>query len=175
MRLTVPTLVLGTLLLSTACGSTVSGTAGDNRPEIAASQTTPPTGTVTEAVEVVTYRSPTCGCCKGWVAHMEQQGFRVQDNVVEDMEAIKAQHQVPADLASCHTAIVGDYVIEGHVPASDVRQLLADRPDVLGITAPGMPIGSPGMESGNIREPYTVFTFDSAGNSSPFSQHNQPN
>ncbi len=125
-----------------------------------------------EARQIIAYRSPTCGCCGEWVKHMQAQGFQVQDNIVEDIEGVKREHNVPDDLASCHTAIASGYVIEGHIPAVDVQRLLAAKPDVVGIAVPGMPIGSPGMESGNIKEPYTVFSFDQAGQTTAFAEHN---
>lgn len=103
---------------------------------------------------------------------MQAQGFEVQDNIVEDMEGVKREHNVPNDLASCHTAIANGYVIEGHIPAADVKRLLTEKPDVAGIAVPGMPIGSPGMESGDVKEPYTVFTFDQAGQTTAFAEHN---
>lgn len=124
-----------------------------------------------EARQVVSFRSPTCGCCLGWVEHMRTQGFQVEDNVVEDIEAVKREHNIPTDLASCHTAIVNGYVVEGHIPAADVSRLLIEKPDVVGIAVPGMPIGSPGMESGDIRQPYAVYTFTEDGSIEIFQEH----
>jgi hypothetical protein len=124
-----------------------------------------------EALQVVSFRSPTCGCCAGWVEHMRNQGFQVEDNVVEDMEAIKREHNIPTDLASCHTAIVNGYIVEGHIPAADVQRLLTEQPDVAGIAVPGMPIGSPGMESGDMRQPYAVYTFTEDGAVEVFQEH----
>ena len=125
-----------------------------------------------EARQITAYRSPTCGCCGEWVKHMQAQGFQVQDNIVEDMGGVKREHNVPEDLASCHTAIANGYVIEGHIPAADVKRLLTEKPDVVGIAVPGMPIGSPGMESGNVKDPYTVFTYNQAGQTTVFVEHN---
>lgn len=134
-----------------------------------------PGTTVAEPVamtsEITVFRSPTCGCCGQWIEHMEAAGFTVTDNVTEDMTAIKAQYGVPADLASCHTTIAAGYVIEGHVPAADVQRLLAEKPEVAGIAVPGMPIGSPGMESGDRVEPYTVFSFTESGETAAFAEH----
>lgn len=124
-----------------------------------------------EALQVTAFRSPTCGCCGAWIKHMQAQGFQVKDNLVEDMEAVKREHNVPEDLAACHTAIVNGYVVEGHIPAADVKRLLTEKPEVLGIAVPGMPIGSPGMESETVKEPYTVFTFDQAGQTATFQDH----
>jgi hypothetical protein len=123
------------------------------------------------ALQVTSYRSPTCGCCGNWVEHMREAGFQVDDQVTEDMEAVKQELGVPTELASCHTAVVNGYVIEGHIPAKDVQLLLAEQPDVEGIAVPGMPIGSPGMESGNIVQPYTVYTFTEVGEAGVFQEH----
>ena len=126
---------------------------------------------VAMASELTVFRSPTCGCCGKWIEHAEAAGFQVKDEVTEDMEAIKAQYGVPQALKSCHTTVVGNYVIEGHVPAEDVKKLLMEKPDVAGIAVPGMPIGSPGMESGDYVEPYTVFSFTESGETAAFSDH----
>ena len=112
-----------------------------------------------KALQITSYRSPTCGCCAGWVEHLKQQGFTVKDNVTEDLESIKTENNVPQNLMACHTAVINGYVVEGHIPATDIKRLLREQPDVAGIAVPGMPIGSPGMEAGNRKEPYTVFTF----------------
>lgn len=123
------------------------------------------------ANELTVYRSPTCGCCGKWIEHAEAAGFTVKDEVTEDMTAIKAKYGVPQNLTSCHTTVVGGYVIEGHVPTKDVQRLLALQPDIAGIAVPGMPIGSPGMESGDYIEPYTVFSFNEAGEAVAFAEH----
>jgi hypothetical protein len=102
---------------------------------------------------------------------MEAAGFTVKDNLTEDMTAIKEQYGVPANLASCHTTVVDGYVVEGHIPAEDVQRLLAEKPDIAGIAVPGMPIGSPGMESGDYVEPYTVFSFTESGETAAFAEH----
>ena len=91
---------------------------------------------------------------------MRDAGFQVNDQITEDMTAVKEQYGVPDNLKSCHTTIVDGYVVEGHIPAEDVARLLTEKPDIAGIAVPGMPIGSPGMESGNYVEPYTVFAFE---------------
>lgn len=111
-----------------------------------------------EMVQV--YKSASCGCCGAWVEHMRRAGFSVRATDVDDLDAVKARFGVPDELASCHTAIVAGYVVEGHVPAGDVRRLLAERPRATGLAVPGMPIGSPGMEQGNTREPYQTILFD---------------
>lgn len=104
------------------------------------------------------YKSPTCGCCSAWIDHMARAGFPVDARDVdqESLYALKARSGITPELASCHTAFVDGYVVEGHVPASDVRRLLAERPDALGLTVPGMPIGSPGMEMGNQRDAFAT-------------------
>lgn len=137
-----------------------------SQPSAAIAETLP-----SELRQVKSFRSPTCGCCSAWVEHMEQAGFEVEDNVTSDMAEIKQQQNIPDDLAACHTAIVGNYVVEGHIPASAVQRLLIEQPKVNGIAVPGMPIGSPGMESGNIKEPYQVLTFDKSGNTSVFAEY----
>lgn len=108
------------------------------------------------------YRSPSCGCCKKWVEHARGAGFRVDEKELEDLSEVKAMLGVPAALQSCHTAVVGSYVVEGHVPAELVRRLLAQRPAVLGIAVPGMPAGSPGMEGGTPQR-YDVIAFEKSG------------
>lgn len=115
------------------------------------------------------WKSPSCGCCEGWIAHLKAEGFTVAKHDVDDVEPIKAANGVADDLASCHTAIVDGYVVEGHVPATDIRRLLAERPAVKGIAAPGMPAGSPGM--GSAAEHYDVVSFDAAGGRKTFARH----
>jgi hypothetical protein len=125
-----------------------------------------------EAPPLVTvYKSPTCGCCAAWVDHLEASGFRVETVDVDDLDAIKVQYGIPDSLASCHTAVVGGYVVEGHVPAGDVHRLLRERPEAGGLAVPGMPIGSPGMETpGRPSEPYAVLLVDDGG-TSVFARH----
>lgn len=122
------------------------------------------------APEMVVYRSPTCGCCLGWVEHVREAGFRVRVEDRTDLAPVKAELGVPVDLASCHTARIDGYVIEGHVPAADVRRLLAEQPEVKGLAVPGMPVGSPGME-GPDPEPYAVVAFDGEGGREVFARH----
>ena len=121
---------------------------------------------------VTVYKSPTCGCCAKWVDHMREHGFELA--VVDDqqMRMRKAQLGVPQAMASCHTATVGDYVIEGHVPAQDVLRLLREEPDAAGLAVRGMPIGSPGMEVGDRIDPYTVWLYgDAASARRPYAHH----
>ncbi len=122
------------------------------------------------ALEVTVYKSPTCGCCTKWIAHLEANGFRVDAHDVADLTQVKLEHGIRRELTSCHTALVDGYVIEGHVPAEDIQRLLQQRPDVVGLAVPGMPMGSPGME-GPTSEPYNVLTFDRNGNTTVFAKH----
>lgn len=123
------------------------------------------------ANEITVFRSPNCGCCGLWMEHLEAAGFQVNDNVTENLEVVKQQYDIPENLATCHTASVAGYVIEGHVPAEDIQRLLAEKPAVAGLAVPGMPIGSPGMESGGYVEPYTVFSFTEDNNTATFVEH----
>ncbi|MDD1649673.1 MAG: DUF411 domain-containing protein [Methylococcaceae bacterium] len=119
-------------------------------------------------IPITVHRSPTCSCCGKWMEHMKHNGFAVAEIRAEDMDAIKRQHGVPETLKSCHTALVGGYVVEGHVPAEDVKSMLNSKPTAIGISAPGMPVGSPGMEMGAKNDPYTVVQFDKSGNATVF-------
>jgi len=112
---------------------------------------------------VTVYKSASCGCCKNWLEHMRSHGFEVKALDVEDLETVKKTYGVPTSLASCHTGLVGGYVIEGHVPGDVVARLLRERPKVVGLAVPGMPAGSPGMEQPGRRDPYSVVSFDAAG------------
>ena len=103
-------------------------------------------GRTDERHEITVYRSATCGCCKGWIQHLEAHNFAVKDVAVDDVNKFKQQFNVPAQAASCHTAMVDGVVIEGHVPAQDIKRLLADKRDVRLLTVPSMPSGSPGMD-----------------------------
>lgn len=118
------------------------------------------------------YKDPTCGCCANWVEHMRREGFAATVTDVRDMAAIKDKYGVPAQARSCHTAVVGNYVIEGHVPAVDVKRLLKERPTAVGLAVPGMPIGSPGMEvAGTAPQAYNVILIDQIGQTRVFSRH----
>ncbi len=120
---------------------------------------------------VVVYKTATCNCCSKWVDHLRQDGFSVQVHNESSLKPIKRKLGVPEVLSSCHTATLGNYVIEGHVPASDIRRLLAERPAGRGLAVPGMPLGSPGMEQGSRVEPYKTLLFDEQGHTSTFSEH----
>lgn len=113
---------------------------------------------------ITVYRSPTCGCCGSWIEHLRKEGFTVNDKLRDDMTAIKDRYGVPDKARSCHTAVIDGYVIEGHVPAADIRQVLAQRPAIKGLAVPGMVVGSPGMEAGNRKDPYSVVSIETDGN-----------
>ncbi len=116
----------------------------------------------TVAADIVVYKSPTCGCCGKWVEHMEKAGFSVDVENMRDVAPIKRELGIPGRMQSCHTAKVGDYFVEGHVPADLVKRLLADKPDIKGLAVPGMPMGSPGME-GPRKDPYDVIAIGKDG------------
>lgn len=119
---------------------------------------------------VQVWRTPTCGCCGAWVRHLEANGFSVTVTMQDDLAAIKARYGVPRNLESCHTAVVGGYVVEGHVPAADVRRLLRERPALAGLVVPGMPAGSPGMEA-PVSEPYATLALAADGSTRVFARH----
>lgn len=120
---------------------------------------------------ITVYRDPGCRCCGGWMDHLSTEGLQPQNAPVPDVDTLKQSYGIPEKLTSCHTAVIDGYVIEGHVPVADIKRLLAEQPDVAGIAVPGMPIGTPGMESGEERESFTVFSFDDQGHTDVFSQH----
>jgi len=125
------------------------------------------------AHQVQMYKSPNCACCTGWAKHLEKNGYQVSTHQRDDMDAVKAQHGVSSKISSCHTALVGGYVIEGHVPAEDVKRLLKERPDIVGLAAPGMPMHSPGMQTvGETPHGYDVLAFTRDGKTSVF--HHYP-
>ena len=119
------------------------------------------------------YKTPTCGCCSKWVEHMKQNGFTVHVTDLNDLSSIKSKHGVPSKVQSCHTAVINGYVVEGHVPAADVKRLLKELPAVAGIAVPGMPTGSPGMEGppNIVPPPYEVLSFDKNGGTRVFARH----
>lgn len=119
------------------------------------------------ADEVVVYQSRTCGCCKKWVAHLQENGFKVRSEMMDDVTEIKRKENLPMKLASCHTAKINGYIVEGHVPAVAIRKLLAEKPNLKGISVPGMPMGSPGME-GSHKESFDVVSFDENGSEQVF-------
>lgn len=123
------------------------------------------TACAAQAASLTMYRDANCGCCLAWAGHVERGGVHDVEAVNHtDMAAVKAAHGVPADLLSCHTAVVDGYVIEGHVPVADIERLLAERPEgIAGLAVAGMPVGSPGMEHGDHRQAYQVIAFGPDG------------
>ena len=122
---------------------------------------------------LVVYKTPYCGCCKGWVAHMGRAGFSLTINDLEDLSPVRARYGVPLKLSSCHTGVIAGYVIEGHVPPGDVTRLLREKPKALGLTVPGMPVGSPGMEVPNrpAERFETLLLLDRSGRTRVFATH----
>jgi hypothetical protein len=120
---------------------------------------------------IIAYRDPGCGCCEQWAAHMTNSGFQVSIRDDLELEKRRVAAGVPVDIASCHTAVMGNYVLEGHVPAADVIRLLAEKPDVLGLAVAGMPMGSPGMETDGTADAYDVYAFKADGTWSVFSSY----
>jgi hypothetical protein len=121
---------------------------------------------------ITVYKSKSCGCCALWVEHLKANGYTPVVHDEEDMDPLKDKLGVPVDLRSCHTAVAGGYLIEGHVPAGDIRRLLSDRPKVAGLAVPGMPSGTPGMARSDAEAGgYTVLAFQSDGSSRTFASH----
>ena len=116
----------------------------------------------THGPTLTVYKSATCGCCQKWVEHLRDNGFKVKAVNRNDLTELKAKQGVTESIAACHTALIDGYVVEGHVPADVIRRLLRERPEVKGIAVPGMPLGSPGMESPD-PQPYSILTFDDTG------------
>lgn len=121
--------------------------------------------------EVEVFRSPYCGCCGAWVAHMTSAGFPVKVTMVNDTTAARKRLGMPDSFGSCHTATVAGYVVEGHVPADEVKKLLAARPNAIGLAVPSMPPGSPGMEVGTRTDPYQVLLIDRSGRASVYANY----
>ncbi len=122
------------------------------------------------AEEIMVYKSPTCGCCKKWVKHLEKAGYDVKTKDVRNMNKVKNKFGVQRQFQSCHTAKIGKYFIEGHVSASDIKRLMKEKPDIKGLSAPGMPMGSPGME-GHRKDKYDVIAIDNNNNATVYSSH----
>jgi len=125
------------------------------------------------APSIEVWKSATCQCCGAWVKHLEANGFTVKVNAAEPstLASLKRQAGVGDKLASCHTAMIDGYVIEGHVPATDIKRLVAERPEAIGLAVPGMPVGSPGMEQGAEFEPYDVLLVKKDGTTEAFASH----
>lgn len=174
-------LVLSTVLLvTTACAEPNDAQVANRKaPEVAQSTVAAPAAPVLKVAPspsrlplMVVHKSASCGCCGLWVDHMRQAGFTVEVRNEDDLNPIKERVGVPYGKGSCHTAEVGGYFIEGHVPAADVKRLLAEKPEAKGLVLPGMPLGSPGMEvpDGTVQA-YTVELVDKQGVTRAFAQH----
>ena len=125
-----------------------------------------------EAPRMTIYKTPWCGCCNGWVKHLKAAGFVTEVVQVDDLDPVREKHGVPFELSSCHTGVSGGYVFEGHVPAEDVMRFLKEKPKALGLTVPGMVIGSPGMEAPDGRsEPYETLLLLKGGKTKVFARH----
>ena len=121
--------------------------------------------------KVHVYKNPTCECCAAWVEHLKSAGFAVEVTETDDTSAVRKRLGMPERLASCHTGIVEGYAIEGHVPAADIKRLLATKPQAVGLTVPGMPVGSPGMDYGSRRDPFQVILVDRKGRETVFARY----
>ena len=116
------------------------------------------------------YKTPSCGCCKAWVAGMQRAGFTIKIVDLDNLDEVKRNAGVPGELQACHTALVGAYVVEGHVPADLIKRMLDEKPQITGLAVPGMPAGSPGMDQGAAKEPYAVIAFTRSGKSSVYAR-----
>ncbi|MBT3196365.1 MAG: DUF411 domain-containing protein [Gammaproteobacteria bacterium] len=125
-----------------------------------------------EAADLVVYKSPSCGCCGAWVEHLKESGLSVEVNNRQDMNQVKSELGIPQHLRSCHTAKAGKYVIEGHVPADLIAKMLKEKPAIKGLTVPGMPMGSPGME-GPRSDPYDILAIQKSGGTQIYASRNQ--
>ena len=178
------------LIAAAACGSLTTMTACARAPDavvgnaaravpssdrvatVTATQSATPTVASANPPKMIVHKSPSCGCCGSWVEHMRTAGFAVEVRDTDDLNPLKERVGVPYGKGSCHTAEVGGYFIEGHVPADDVKRLLAERPDAKGLVLPGMPMGSPGMESPDGRtQAYTVELVGRDGATRTFTEH----
>lgn len=124
--------------------------------------------------DIFVYKSPTCGCCKTWISHLEKEGFTVTSEDVKDVTPYKNKYGVSRGMSSCHTALIEGYVVEGHVPAWDVERMLKEKPDIVGLTVPRMPKGTPGMEmneANDKKDPYDVLAITKDGSTYVFTSY----
>lgn len=121
---------------------------------------------------IAVYKTAQCGCCQAWVEHLKANGFTVDAINVDDPGEYREKGGIPGHLGSCHTGMVNGYAIEGHVPASDIKRLLAQKPKARGLAVPGMPLGSPGMEMGSRKDPFDVLLVGAGGRTTVFKRHN---
>ena len=124
-----------------------------------------------DAPQMVVYKTSTCQCCSRWLAHLHDHGIATRVELTSDLAPIRSKLGVPESLASCHTGVLGAYLVEGHVPAEDIQRMLKAKPSAKGIAVPGMPVGSPGMEMGDRHDPYDVLLFDGTGKTQIFAHH----
>lgn len=134
---------------------------------VVAYPTSAPSASSVPSPAIKVYKTPQCGCCKAWVGHLEEAGFKVEVVDMPDLSAVKTKYGVKPELQACHTAVVGNYTIEGHVPADLIVKMLNEKPAIAGLAVPGMPSGSPGMEGG-MKESYDVLSFDKTGHTSVY-------
>lgn len=137
---------------------------------LASSFSSPLLASAAAAPVVEDYKSKDCGCCEGWIEHLKSNGFAVKSHNVENPSDYREKFGIPQELGSCHTGLVQGYALEGHVPASEIKRLLAERPKAKGLAVPSMPLGSPGME-GKRRDPYDVFLVQADGSRSIFKHY----
>ena len=150
--------------LVTACSQAVTTESAHAAPPRKAAEATTP--------KIIVHRDAYCGCCHLWVEHLRKEGFTVDDRVEDAMSPVKERLGILSEHASCHTAEIEGYVVEGHVPASDIRRLLRERPAIRGLVLPGMPLGSPGMEVDGVdASPYTVLALGKDGSTKPYTEH----
>jgi hypothetical protein len=123
--------------------------------------------------KLIVFKSPTCGCCTAWIEHIEKSGFSVESQNITQrrLSDLKRRTGISSELTACHTAFINSYFIEGHVPAEDIKSLIFQRPDALGLAVPGMPRGSPGMEMGDKKDPFDTLLVKRDGSSEVFSSH----
>lgn len=121
-------------------------------------------------VDIVMYKNEGCQCCDKWAEYMQGSGYSVKSIASSNLYAVKAEEGIPRNMGACHTAIAGDYVIEGHVPAEDIMRLLKEQPDAAGLVVPGMPASSPGMNTA-LNEPYKVYLLKNDGSTEVYAQH----
>lgn len=176
-------ITLGSLTVMTACARTPDATNGSTSTPAAQTQQTPPPTVDTRSTKLsqgagedlprmVVHKSANCGCCGLWVDHLREAGFQVEVRDSDDLSPVKERVGVPLGKGSCHTAEVGGYFVEGHVPAQDIKRLLVQKPDAKGLVLPGMPAGSPGMEMPDgTTQPYTVELVGRDGAITVFARH----
>lgn len=176
-------ITLGSLTVMTACARTPDATNGNASAPAAETQQTPPPTADTGSTKLsqradaalprmVVHKSASCGCCGSWIDHMRAAGFQVEVRDSDNLNPVKERVGVPLGKGSCHTAEVGGYFVEGHVPAQDIKRLLAQKPDAKGLVLPGMPAGSPGMDMPDgTTQPYTVELVGRDGAITAFARH----